>query len=204
MVFRFFFLFQTKTASYEKTYSELVRDGSPMRKCIRLASFLHRGRQHHRQYAGLQLSDIIHRGKLCGIPGHNKQWLRLTIQRHENIAERSCRFGQMGIWQAACEYAFWFNSMFDAHYYVDAHLFWQVYKRKDTPDYKGLMKYEPQKLSTRIDKRSYLIRVPSCAGNNPTFEWMANAVNDFQNSKCKNLIIDIRGNMGAPTPFGLL
>ena len=109
--------------------------------------------------------------------------------------------GSMGIRQAACEYAFWFNSMFDAHYYVDAHLFWQVYKRKDTPDYKGLMKYEPQKLSTRIDKRSYLIRVPSCAGNNPTFEWMANAVNDFQNSKCKNLIIDIRGNMGGADAF---
>ena len=32
--------------------------------------------------------------------------------------------GSMGIRQAACEYAFWFNSMFDAHYYVDAHLFW--------------------------------------------------------------------------------
>ena len=63
------------------------------------------------------------------------------------------------------------------------------------------MKYEPQKLSTRIDKRSYLIRVPSCAGNNPTFEWMANAVNDFQNSKCKNLIIDIRGNMGGADAF---
>ena len=109
--------------------------------------------------------------------------------------------GSMGIRQAACEYAFWINSMFDAHYYVDAHLFWQVYKRKDTPDYKGLMKYEPQKLSTRIDKRSYLIRVPSCAGNNPTFEWMANAVNDFQNSKCKNLIIDIRGNMGGADAF---
>ena len=109
--------------------------------------------------------------------------------------------GNMGIKQAACEYAFWINSMFDAHYYVDAHLFWQVYKRKDTPDYKGLMKYEPQKLSTSIDKRSYLIRVPSCAGNNPTFEWMANAVNDFQNSKCKNLIIDIRGNMGGADAF---
>lgn len=109
--------------------------------------------------------------------------------------------GSMGIRQAVCEYAFWFNSLFDAHYYVDAHLFWQVYKRKDTPDYKGLMKYEPQKLSTRINKRSYLIRVPSCAGNNPTFEWMANAVNDFQNSKCKNLIIDIRGNMGGADAF---
>ena len=36
MVFRFFFLFQTKTASYEKTYSELVRDGSPMRGSVEI------------------------------------------------------------------------------------------------------------------------------------------------------------------------
>ena len=105
--------------------------------------------------------------------------------------------GKMGIKQATCEYAYWFNSQFDAHYYVDDHLFWRVYKRKDTPDYAHLMDYAPQTLSTRINKHTYLIRIPSCAGKNPTNEWVANAVSEFMGSKCKNLIIDIRGNSGG-------
>ena len=105
--------------------------------------------------------------------------------------------GKMGIKQATCEYAYWFNSQFDAHYYVDDHLFWRVYKRKDTPDYAHLMDYAPQMLSTRINQHTYLIRIPSCAGKNPTNEWVANAVSEFMGSKCKNLIIDIRGNSGG-------
>lgn len=105
--------------------------------------------------------------------------------------------GKMGIKQATYEYAYWFNSQFDAHYYVDDHLFWRVYKRKDTPDYAHLMEYAPQTLSTRINKHTYLIRIPSCAGKNPTNEWVANAVSEFMGSKCENLIIDIRGNSGG-------
>lgn len=109
--------------------------------------------------------------------------------------------GKIGIKQATCEYAYWINSQFDAHYYVNEHVFWQVYKRRDTPDYKSLMTYEPQKLSTRVDKRSWLIRVPSCTGNDPSFEWMAKAVDEFMKSKCKNLIIDLRGNSGGDDNF---
>lgn len=124
--------------------------------------------------------------------GFGEQYRDMKMSLRDNVAS-----GDMGIKKAACEYVYWFNSGFDAHYYVDEHLFWKVYKRKDTPDYRSLMEYNPQKLSTRVDKQSWLIRVPSCTGENPTFEWVANAVEEFQKSKCKNLIIDLRGNSGG-------
>lgn len=105
--------------------------------------------------------------------------------------------GEWGIRQAACEYVYWFNAHFDAHFYVDDHLFWQVYKRRDTPDYKHLIDYAPQAVSERVNKKTWLLRVPSCAGQNPTNEWVAQAVETFLQSGCKHLIIDLRGNSGG-------
>lgn len=105
--------------------------------------------------------------------------------------------GEWGIKQAACEYVYWFNAHFDAHFYVDQYLFWQVYKRRDTPDYKHLMNYAPQAVSQRVNRKTWLLRVPSCAGQNPTNEWVAQAVETFLQSGCKHLIIDLRGNSGG-------
>lgn len=105
--------------------------------------------------------------------------------------------GEWGIRQAACEYVYWFNAHFDAHFYVDEHLFWQVYKRRDTPDYKHLMNYAPQAVSQCVNRKTWLLRVPSCAGQNPTNEWVAQAVETFLQSGCKHLIIDLRGNSGG-------
>ena len=105
--------------------------------------------------------------------------------------------GEWGIRQAACEYVYWFNAHFDAHFYVDQYLFWQVYKRRDTPDYKHLMNYAPQAVSQRVNRKTWLLRVPSCAGQNPTNEWVAQAVETFLQSGCRHLIIDLRGNSGG-------
>ncbi len=105
--------------------------------------------------------------------------------------------GEWGIKQAACEYVYWFNAQFDAHFYVDEHLFWQVYKRRDTPDYKHLITYAPQAVSQRINKKTWLLRIPSCAGQNPTNEWVAQEVDSFLQSGCKHLIVDLRGNGGG-------
>ena len=105
--------------------------------------------------------------------------------------------GEWGIRQAACEYVYWFNAQFDAHFYVDEYLFWQVYKRRDTPDYQRLMNYAPQAVSQRVNKKTWLLRIPSCTGQNPTNEWVAQAVEAFLQSGCKHLIIDLRGNSGG-------
>ena len=40
-------------------------------------------------------------------------------------------------------------------------------------------------------------RVPSCQGQDPTFQWFTDAVKQYQISGCDNLIIDVRGNPGG-------
>lgn len=102
-----------------------------------------------------------------------------------------------GIEKATCEYSYWFNHHFDAHYYADLPYFWHICKRRDTPDYSHAMDYHPKPVSTKIDKITWFIRVPSCGGEFPTNAWFAEAVDMFLSSKCKNLVLDIRGNSGG-------
>lgn len=99
--------------------------------------------------------------------GYGEEYQKLKDELLKHIND-----GSTGIKQATCEYAFWFNSRFDAHYYVDDHLFWHVYKLRDTPDYAHLMTYAPKAVSARVSKKSWLIRIPSCSGKNPSFDWV--------------------------------
>lgn len=105
--------------------------------------------------------------------------------------------GKMGIVQATCEYAYWFFHKFDAHYYVDHPLFWNTYYVKSHTNYQSLFNYAPKAVSCKADNETWLIRVPSCEGKAPTFEWFSKAVQAFLSSGCKNLIIDVRGNTGG-------
>ena len=52
-------------------------------------------------------------------------------------------------------------------------------------------------MSERVNKKTWLLRVPSCAGQAPTNEWVEQAVKEFLGSGCKHLIIDLRGNSGG-------
>lgn len=62
-----------------------------------------------------------------------------------------------------------------------------------------MMEYNPQPVSCKVDGQTWLVRVPSCVGENPTNEWVEQAAKDFQASGCENLIIDVRGNEGGST-----
>jgi hypothetical protein len=124
--------------------------------------------------------------------GHTANYQKLK----ENVKD-SLMSGAWGIEQAVSEYAYWFSHYFDAHYYADLPYFWHVCKRRDIPDYSHIMDYHPKPVSKKIDKTTWLIRVPSCAGEFPTNAWFAESVNMFFSSKCKNLILDIRGNSGG-------
>ena len=74
----------------------------------------------------------------------------------------------------------------------DAHnSFW-----KQSVNYSAHFVYDPQSVSCRVDDDTWLIRFPSCSGN-PDGEWIAQSVKDYQESGCKYLIIDIRGNGGG-------
>lgn len=118
-------------------------------------------------------------------------------QKLKNNIQDSLTCGAWGIKEATSEYAYWFNHNFDAHYIADLFYFWKICKRRDTPDYAHLMLYDPKAVSLCVNRNTWLIRIPSCGGKNPTNEWVAESVKSFLSSKCKNLILDIRGNRGG-------
>jgi hypothetical protein len=105
--------------------------------------------------------------------------------------------GKVGIQQAVCEYCYWFFSIFDGHVYVDHPLFLNSYFPKCHIRYAELFEYDPKPVSCKVNDDTWLIRVPSCQGQDPTFQWFADVVKQYQQSGCDNLIIDVRGNPGG-------
>ena len=105
--------------------------------------------------------------------------------------------GQISIHQAVSEYCYWFFSQFDGHVYVDDSLFWDDYFTKCHTRYAKLFEYKPTPVSCKVNDDTWLIRVPSCTGQNPTYQWLKDATQQYLQSGCNNLIIDVRGNTGG-------
>ena len=122
--------------------------------------------------------------------GNDYQTMKRSIT--EQVAE-----GKMGIEQAVCEYCYWFFSQFDGHVYVDHDLFFKDYFSKCHIRYAELFEYDPKPVSCKVNDDTWMIRVPSCMGENPTIEWVKGAAEQYLASGCRNLIIDIRGNTGG-------
>ena len=108
--------------------------------------------------------------------------------------------------KAATDYAIWFYRQFDRHIGVMTEAFGmaqgnninEAFLKMDStlatlgPDD---VKYAPKPISCKVDSLTWLIRVPSC---HPDFrERTINALQQFDESNCVNLIIDVRGNDGG-------
>ena len=124
--------------------------------------------------------------------GYEKKYKALKKRLRKQVAK-----GKVGIEKAACEYAIWFHKNFDSHYSVVTPL-WHEYWKTAHKDYSEVMaEYAPKPVSCKVDEHTWLVRVPSCMGNNPTKEWVRQAAEQYKASGCENLIIDIRGNGGG-------
>ena len=124
--------------------------------------------------------------------GYEKQYKALKKRLRKQVAK-----GKVGIEKAACEYAIWFHKNFDSHYSVVTPL-WHEYWKTAHKDYSEVMaEYAPKPVSCKVDEHTWLVRVPSCKGYNPTKEWARQAAEQYKASGCENLIIDIRGNGGG-------
>ena len=124
--------------------------------------------------------------------GYKKQYEALKKRLRKQVSK-----GEIGIERVACEYAIWFHKNFDSHYSVVTPL-WRTYWRTAHTDYSKVMEeYAPKPVSCKVDEQTWLMRIPSCIGNNPTMEWVAEAVEQYMESGCENLIIDVRGNGGG-------
>ncbi|MBR1552065.1 MAG: peptidase S41, partial [Muribaculaceae bacterium] len=71
--------------------------------------------------------------------GFNKEYKCMKSAIRNKLKKR-----QLGIEQAACEYAFWFFDKFDGHYHVDIPMFWDVYFPKSHIRYRELFEYAPK------------------------------------------------------------
>ena len=50
---------------------------------------------------------------------------------------------------------------------------------------------------SQVTEKTFLINFPSCEYSQETFDFVKQSVEAYKNSKCENLIIDIRGNIGG-------
>ena len=106
--------------------------------------------------------------------------------------------------EAVSRYVFWFYKNFDRHTFCDSQYFRKLVSEIH-PDYSKLMsKYAPEPVGCKVDDKTYLLRLPSCMGEVPTWEWLNKKADEFKSSGCENLILDLRGNGGGGDRYSLL
>ncbi len=95
-------------------------------------------------------------------------------------------------WEALGELYAWFD---DFHLRVGR--FATPYMQRELPSYETMEDYDPLPTYCKVTDRTFLIRFPSCDGEDPTPEWVNESIDAYRASGCENLIIDIRGNGGG-------
>lgn len=99
---------------------------------------------------------------------------------------------------ALAELYAWFG---DFHLRVGGYSESYMQLRGDSESVAQVADYYPEKSYGKVTEHTFFIRFPSCAGDDPTPEWVQESVAAYQASGCENLIIDIRGNGGGLDTF---
>ena len=112
--------------------------------------------------------------------------------------------GEMTSDEAVSRYVFWFYKNFDRHTSCSSQTFWNMEKDVIVNYKKLIPKYAPEPVGCKVDDETYLLRLPSCMGDVPTYEWMLKKEEEFKQSGCKYLILDLRGNGGGGDHISML
>jgi hypothetical protein len=112
--------------------------------------------------------------------------------------------GEISVDEAVSRYVFWFNKNFDRHTNCSSPFFWKLHNENSINYQKLIPKYAPEPVGCKIDDDTYLLRLPSCMGDVPTWEWMKKKAEEFKQAGCQYLILDLRGNSGGSDHFSLL
>ena len=112
--------------------------------------------------------------------------------------------GEMTSDEAVSRYVFWFYKNFDRHTQCSSPTFWNMQKDVIVDYSKLIPKYAPEPVGCKVDDETYLLRLPSCMGDVPTYEWMQKKKEEFKQSGCKYLILDLRGNGGGSDGISML
>ena len=121
--------------------------------------------------------------------GYEQEYRAMRKQLRQQVIN-----GETDIDKAAGDYIFWFYSRFDKHIGIQTDAF---IKAANTifPMPWEIIEYAPKAVSCKVDSCTWLIRVPSC--DLSFMERINDAFQQFVESGCKNLIIDVRGNGGG-------
>ncbi|MBQ9363424.1 MAG: hypothetical protein IJT97_08425, partial [Bacteroidaceae bacterium] len=112
--------------------------------------------------------------------------------------------GEISVDEAVSRYVFWFYKNFDRHTNCSSPFFWKLEKDVLVDYSKHIPQYAPEPVGCKVDNETYLLRLPSCGGIVPTWEWMEKKETEFKQSGCKYLILDLRGNSGGSDNYSLL
>ena len=107
--------------------------------------------------------------------------------------------------EAVARYVCWFNKDFDRHTYCKYSPIFSKLQAEYKIDYnKHIAKYAPEPVGCKVNADTYLLRLPSCMGVVPTWEWLDKKAEEFKQSGCKYLILDLRGNYGGSDRYSML
>lgn len=132
--------------------------------------------------------------------GHKREYKVLKKQLSEQLKRR-----ESNLEKVATDYVMWFYSQFDRHIQLETETFQmaaaniinEAMVKSDSTllSNPGNFEYAPMLVSCKVDSCTWLIRVPSCKPD--LYDGTVNALKQFMESECENLIIDIRGNGGG-------
>ena len=126
-------------------------------------------------------------------PSKSKQYSKLKTKLHKEILN-----GRKG-YDAVGELYGWFG---DNHLRTGLaeHSKYRKTRTKHISSSEGMDEYDPEAVAQKVDSETFLIRFPSCDGE-PSLEWINQSIKAYQESQCKHLIIDIRGNGGGQDTY---
>lgn len=106
--------------------------------------------------------------------------------------------------EAVSRYIYWFYKDFDRHTSCSASFFRKLQSETLVDYSKHIAKYAPEPVGCKVNTDTYLLRLPSCNGVVPTWEWLNKKADEFKQSGCKYLILDLRGNGGGSDHYSEL
>jgi len=130
--------------------------------------------------------------------GMGKEYKEMTQSLYDKVLS-----GEMNDDEACGRYVFWFNNHFDRHTSISAHTFSKLVDEEDRNTQAAKIKeYSPKPMACKLDNETYFVRIPSCSGDYPTWDWVKEKFEEFKASKCPYLIIDVRHNVGGSDGLG--
>ncbi len=111
---------------------------------------------------------------------------------------------EISIDEAVGHYIYWFFKNFDRHTTCTSNTFYQLMPEGFVYYPEIMDHYQPEPVGCKVDNETYLLRLPSCFGMVPTMEWLQKKKEEFLQSGCPYLILDLRGNTGGSDEYSLL